>query len=84
MKDELQIVMQSYLNSNDYELVDRVWVDYNDDFDRYDINIFFNKKEFIKLGSKQTSHLRKIGNEIEKELKKYFTNVKLSFYTHFE
>ena len=84
MKDELQIVMQSYLNSNDYELVDRVWVDYNDDFDRYDINIFFNKKEFIKLGPKQTSHLRKIGNEIEKELKKYFTNVKLSFYTHFE
>ena len=84
MKDELQIVMQSYLNSNDYELVDRVWVDYNGDFDRYDINIFFNKKEFIKLGSKQNSHYHKIGNEIEKELRKYFTNVKLSFYTHFE
>jgi len=84
MRDELQIVIQSYLDSNDYELVSRCWVDYDEDFDRYNINIIFNKKEFLKLGSRQNAHFIKIGNEISRELTSYFRKVKFTFYTHFE
>ena len=40
----MENILQSYFNSNDYDLVNRIWVDYDDTFDRYNINVFFNKK----------------------------------------
>ena len=80
----MENILQSYFNSNDYDLVNRVCVDYDDTFDRYNINVFFNKKEFIKLESSQNGHIRKVFNEIRSELNGYFKNVKTALYTHFE
>jgi len=80
----MENILQSYFNSNDYDLVNRVWVDYDDTCDRYNINVFFNKKEFIKLESSQNGHIRKVFNEIRSELNGYFKNVKTALYTHFE
>ena len=80
----MENILQSYFNSNDYDLVNRIWVDYDDTFDRYNINVFFNKKEFIKLGSSQNGHIRKVFKEISSELNGYFKNVKTALYTHFE
>lgn len=80
----MENILQSYFNSNDYDLVNRVWVDYDDTFDRYNINVFFNKKEFIKLESSQNGHIRKVFNEIRSELNGYFKNVRTALYTHFE
>ena len=36
-------VIQSYLDSNEYESVNKILVDYNEELDTVDINIFWDK-----------------------------------------
>ena len=67
-------IIQSYLDSNEYESVNKIWADYNELFNSIDINIFWDRKKSIEMGLKFNSVVKRTGSEIEKELKYILEN----------
>ena len=59
-------VYHNLMNSEKYDGVCEIMVDYDEMFDKFVLNIFFNREYLINLntGSKQTSYLRKMVDEI--------------------
>jgi hypothetical protein len=71
-------VIQSYLDSNEYESVNKILVDYNEVNDTIDINIFWDKlavKNVFKFKRVRQESIIQIG----KELNSYFNCYKLNF-----
>ena len=75
-------VIQSYLDSNEYESVNKILVDYNEVNDTIDINIFWDK-----LDAKNVFKFKRIRQEsiiqIGKELNSYFKGYKFMLYNHY-
>ena len=75
-------VIQSYLDSNEYESVNKILVDYNEVNDIIDINIFWDK-----LAAKNVFKFKRVRQEsiiqIGKELNSYFKGYKFMLYNHY-
>jgi hypothetical protein len=75
-------VIQSYLDSNEYESVNKILVDYNEELDTIDINIFWDK-----LDAKNVFKFKRVRQEsiiqIGKELNSYFKGYKFILYNHY-
>jgi hypothetical protein len=75
-------VIQSYLDSNEYESVNKILVDYNEVNDTIDINIFWDK-----LSAKNVFKFKRVRQEsiiqIGKELNSYFKGYKFMLYNHY-
>ena len=75
-------VIQSYLDSNEYEYVKKISVDYNEELDTIDINIFWDK-----LAAKNVFKFKRVRQEsiiqIGKELNSYFKGYKFMLYNHY-
>jgi hypothetical protein len=75
-------VIQSYLDSNEYESVNKILVDYNEVNDTIDINIFWDK-----LDAKNVFKFKRVRQEsiiqIGKELNSYFKGYKFILYNHY-
>ena len=75
-------VIQSYLDSNEYEYVKKISVDYNEELDTIDINIFWDK-----LDAKNVFKFKRVRQEsiiqIGKELNSYFRGYKFMLYNHY-
>lgn len=75
-------VIQSYLDSNEYEYVNKISVDYNEELDTIDINIFWDK-----LSAKNVFKFKRVRQEsiiqIGKELNSYFKGYKFMLYNHY-
>jgi hypothetical protein len=75
-------VIQSYLDSNEYEYVKKISVDYNEELDTIDINIFWDK-----LDAKNVFKFKRVRQEsiiqIGKELNSYFKGYKFMLYNHY-
>jgi hypothetical protein len=75
-------VIQSYLDSNGYESVNKILVDYNEVNDTIDINIFWDK-----LDAKNVFKFKRVRQEsiiqIGKELNSYFKGYKFMLYNHY-
>jgi hypothetical protein len=75
-------VIQSYLDSNEYEYVKKISVDYNEELDTIDINIFWDK-----LDAKNVFKFKRVRQEsiiqIGKELNSYFKGYKFILYNHY-
>ena len=75
-------VIQSYLDSNEYESVNKILVDYNEELDTIDINIFWDK-----LDAKNVFKFKRVRQEsiiqIGKELNSYFKGYKFMLYNHY-
>jgi hypothetical protein len=75
-------VIQSYLDSNEYECVKKISVDYNEELDTVDINIFWDK-----LDAKNVFKFKRVRQEsiiqIGKELNSYFKGYKFILYNHY-
>ncbi len=75
-------VIQSYLDSNEYEAVNKILVDYNEVNDTIDINIFWDKlsvKNVFKFKRVRQESIIQIG----KELNSYFKGYKFMLYNHY-
>ena len=75
-------VIQSYLDSNEYEAVNKILVDYNEVNDTIDINIFWDElsvKNVFKLKRVRQESIIQIG----KELNSYFKGYKFMLYNHY-
>jgi hypothetical protein len=75
-------VVQSYLDSNEYEYVKKISVDYNEELDTIDINIFWDKlavKNVFKFKRVRQESIIQIG----KELNSYFKGYKFMLYNHY-
>jgi hypothetical protein len=85
-EDNMTNVIQFYLNMNlpNYYGIKRFWVDYNEQFDSYDINIFFDRQISIDMGGGINMLLRNAINSIGKELNSMFKGARFSLYQHFE
>lgn len=75
-------VVQIYLDSNEYECVKKISVDYNEELDTVDINIFWDK-----LDAKNVFKFKRVRQEsiiqIGKELNSYFKGYKFMLYNHY-
>lgn len=75
-------VIQSYLDSNEYESVNKILVDYNEVNDTIDINIFWDK-----LDAKNVFKFKRVRQEsiiqIGKELNSYFKGYRFMLYNHY-
>ena len=75
-------IIQSYLDSNEYESVNKILVDYNEVNDTIDINIFWDKlavKNVFKFKRVRQESIIQIG----KELNSYFKGYKFMLYNHY-
>ena len=74
-----------FINSENYDGICYVSVDYDDTMSRFVLNIFYSKRYIIKLGngSQQTSYLVNTTNELGEKFFS-FTNRKPFLYRHFE
>jgi hypothetical protein len=75
-------VIQSYLDSNEYEAVNKILVDYNEVNDTIDINIFWDElsvKNVFKFKRVRQESIIQIG----KELNSYFKGYKFMLYNHY-
>lgn len=85
-EDNMTKIIQSYLDMNlpNYYGIKRFWVDYNEQFDSYDINIFFDRQMAIDMGGGINMLLRNAKYYISEELNTVFNGAKFSLYQHFE
>ena len=73
-EDNIGKVIQSYLTMNlpNYYGIKRFFVDYNEHFDRYDINIFFDRRISIDMGGGINMLIRNAKFHIGQELSTMF------------
>jgi hypothetical protein len=85
-EDNMTKIIQSYLDMNlpNYYAIKRFLVDYNEQFDSYDINIFFDRQMAIDMGGGINMLLRNAKYYINEELNSVFNGAKFSLYEHFE
>jgi hypothetical protein len=81
--DAIAKVIGNYLNRNEYEGVNSIWVDYNVLFDTFDINVFVDKQFAVDLKSAWPSHWNRLRYEITDDVEAFFPDFKFSCYHHF-
>jgi hypothetical protein len=81
--DAIAKVIGNYLNRNEYEGVNSIWVDYNVLFDTFDINVFVDKQFAVDLKSAWPSHWNRLRYEITDDVESFFPDFKFSCYHHF-
>lgn len=83
--DKVVNAFDSFINSQSYYGVCRVMVDYDEQIDKFVLNVFFDKKHILSLnsGSKQTKFIRDVINEIGSNFYS-FTTLKPLMYEHFD
>jgi hypothetical protein len=81
--DSLIRVFSDLINSESYEGVCIVTVDYDNEMSRFVLNIFFNKKHLIDLGNKTSSYLSRTINDIYGKFIS-FTGYNPLLYQHYE
>lgn len=80
--ERLVSIFDKFMNSESYEGVTNVMVDYDEVMDKYVLNIFFDTRFAVEKGSKFNSHMKKIINQVG--LKFYeVTGMKPLLYHHF-
>jgi hypothetical protein len=84
--DNITKIIQAYLDMNlpNYYNIKRFWVDYNEQFDDYIVNIFFDRQLAIEMGGGMNKLIRKATDEIGNELIPFFKGINLVFHQHFE
>jgi len=84
--DNMSKVIQSYLDMNlpNYYGIKRFWVDYDEQFDQYDINVFFDRQIAIDMGGGINMLIRNAINSISQEVGGMFNGVRFAFFQHFE
>lgn len=85
-EDNIGKIIESYLNMTKsfHKGIKRFWVDYDETFDRYDINIFFDRQLAIKMGGKINSLIRDSISSIGSDIEGMFKGVRFSIFQHFE
>jgi len=85
-EDNMSKIIQSYLDMNlpNYYGIKRFWVDYNEQFDGYDVNIFFDRQVVMDMGGGSNMLLRNANFYLKEELNSVFNGAKFSLYQHFE
>ena len=85
-EDNMSQIIQSYLDMNipNYYGIKRFWVDYNEQFDGYDVNIFFDRQVVMDMGGGSNMLLRNANFYLKEELNSVFNGAKFSLYQHFE
>jgi hypothetical protein len=74
--------IEEYINSNSYNSVVRVMVDYDEVMDDVIVNIFFDAEHAVKLGGGINSVIKRSGKKIMEDLSVFPFDFK--YYTHFE
>jgi hypothetical protein len=74
--------IEEYINSNSYDSVVRVMVDYDEVMDDVIINIFFDAEEAVRLGGGINPVIKKTGKNIEEDLSIFPLDFK--YYVHFD
>jgi hypothetical protein len=82
---KLERNLQKYLDSivGEYPVLKRIWVDYNEIMNSYDINLFYDlneAKEDPLFNLLHKNQVREIGDDLDG----FFKGIKFSFYLHFE
>ena len=81
--DALLRVFSKFINSESYEGVCNITIDYDNEMSRFVINIFFDRKYLIDLGNKTPSYLKRIVNDVNEKFL-YFTGYKPLLYSHYD
>lgn len=82
--DTLIKIFTDFVNSESYEGVCSIGVDYDDVMSKFVINVFFKREFFInKNGGVTSSYIRKVINEVGYKFKDFTGNTPL-MYQHFE
>jgi hypothetical protein len=76
-------IVETFLNEIGFPHVSSFMVEYNDIMDRFDVNIFWNRETFLRLGQAQNQVHKKVVREVGIKLGKMFPNVKFSAYDHY-
>ena len=74
--------IEEYINSNSYDSVVRVMVDYDEVMDDVIVNIFFDAEHAVKLGGGINSVIKKSGKKIMEDLSVFPFDFK--YHIHFE
>ena len=74
--------IEEYINSNSYDSVVRVMVDYDEVMDDVIVNIFFDAEKARELGGGINSMIKRTGKKIMEDLSVFPFDFK--YYTHFE
>ena len=74
--------IQEYLNSNSYDSVFRVMVDYDEVMDYLIVNIFFDAEHAVKLGGGINSVIKRTGKKIMEDLSVFPFDFK--YHIHFD
>jgi hypothetical protein len=84
-ENRLEKVIQKYLDKYEgqYRIMKRIWVDYNEMMDSYDINLFYDLEERKKEGPLFELLLNNQIRELRDELDGLF-GLKFRFYSHTE
>lgn len=84
--DKLTNIIQHFLETNleNYYGIKKFWVDYNEQMNGYDINIFFDKQLAIEIGLGVNMLRRRALSSISQELNSMFQGLKFYFYDHYE
>jgi hypothetical protein len=85
-EDNMSKIIQSYLDMNlpNYYGIKRFWVDYNEQFDGYDVNIFFDRQVVMDMGGGSNMLLRNANFYLNEELNSVFNGAKFYLYQHFD
>jgi hypothetical protein len=75
-------VYTKLMNTEVYEGVCNVMVDYDNMMDKFVLNVFFDRSHILSLGDKQSSYLRKSINEIGNRFSS-FTSSNPLIYQHY-
>lgn len=84
--DKLTNIIQHYLETNleNYYGIKKFWVDYNEQLNGYDINVFFDKQLAIEMGLEMKKLRTRVLVSISQELNSFFKGTKFYFYEHYE
>jgi hypothetical protein len=74
--------IEEYVNSNSYDSVVRVMVDYDEVMDDVIVNIFFNVEDSIRFGGGINSVIKRVGKQVMEDLSVFPFDFK--YHIHFE
>lgn len=79
----IEKIVKSYLIEKEYKGVSDFMIDYDEQFDCFNVNIFFDKENFISLGPSQTRFKNATVKVVGNDLKNFFPEIKFRLYIHF-
>jgi|688.fasta_scaffold898780_1 hypothetical protein len=77
-------IVETFLNDMEFPHVSEFMIDYNEEMNRFDVNILWDRESFLRLGPYQNSVHKKVVKKIGLELGNMFPEVKFTAYDHFK